>query len=377
VGWLYIKGKVKVDLKTKNLIKRLSSNDIAVICHEDLDEVAAQLLIEKKIKVVVNAENSITGKYPNKGPCLLLKEGIIIIDHIGKKNFEKIAENDFLEYKNGSLFINNSFLCTADILTREAVEAALLKAHERIEDLLDGFLENTLHYAQKEKNIVLKPIITPDLKVNMNNRHVLVVARGKNYKEDLRAIRPYIEENNPILIGVDGGADALLENKYDVDIVVGDMDSVSDEGLRKAKELVVHAYPDGRSPGLERISRLNLDAKVFAFPGTSEDIAMILAYECGASLIVAVGTHSSMLDFLEKGRKGMASTLLIRMKIGSILVDARGVGQLYRNRIRPSYIIGLIASALFPLIMVIRTSPTIQHIYRLVELQLKLLFGRI
>lgn len=374
---MYIKGKVKVDLMTKDLVKRLSSNDIAVICHEDIDEVAAQLLIEKKIKAVVNAKTSITGKYPNKGPSLLLKEGIIIIDHIGKRNFEKIAENDFLEYKNGNIFINNAFLCTANILTRAAVEAALFEAHERIEELLDDFLENTLQYAQKEKNIVLKRIITPDLKVNMNNRHVLVVARGKNYKEDLRAIRPYIEENHPILIGVDGGADALLENKYDVDIVVGDMDSISDEGLRNAKELVVHAYPDGKSPGLERISRLNLDAKVFAFPGTSEDIAMVLAYECGASLIVAVGTHSSMLDFLEKGRKGMASTLLIRMKIGSMLVDARGVGQLYRNRIRPSYIIGLIASALFPLIMVIRTSPAIQHIYRLVELQLKLLFGRI
>ncbi len=374
---MYIKGKVKVDLMTKDLVKRLSSNDIAVICHEDIDEVAAQLLIEKKIKAVVNAKTSITGKYPNKGPSLLLKEGIIIIDHIGKRNFEKIAENDFLEYKNGNIFINNAFLCTANILTRAAVEAALFEAHERIEELLDDFLENTLQYAQKEKNIVLKRIITPDLKVNMNNRHVLVVARGKNYKEDLRAIRPYIEENHPILIGVDGGADALLENKYDVDIVVGDMDSISDEGLRNAKELVVHAYPDGKSPGLERISRLNLDAKVFAFPGTSEDIAMVLAYECGASLIVAVGTHSSMLDFLEKGRKGMASTLLIRMKIGSMLVDARGVGQLYRNRIRPSYIVGLIASALFPLIMVIRTSPAIQHIYRLVELQLKLLFGRI
>ncbi|MGI6705491.1 MAG: putative cytokinetic ring protein SteA [Clostridia bacterium] len=374
---MYIKGKVKVDLKTKDLVKRLSSNDIAVICHEDLDELAAQLLIEKKVKVIVNAETSITGKYPNKGPSLLLKEGITIIDHIGKGNFEKIAENDFLEYKNGSIFINNAFLCKADILTRETVEAALLKARERIESLLDDFLENTLQYAHKEKNIVLKPIVIPDLKINMRNRHVLVVARGRNYKEDLRAIRPYIEENNPILIGVDGGADALLESKYDVDIVVGDMDSVSDEGLRKAKERVVHAYPDGRSPGLERISRLNLDAKVFAFPGTSEDIAMVLAYECGASLIVAVGTHSSMLDFLEKGRKGMASTLLIRMKIGSMLVDARGVGQLYRNRIRPSYIIGLIASALFPLIMVIRTSPAIQHIYRLVELQLKLLFGRI
>ncbi|HHV82143.1 MAG TPA: hypothetical protein GXX43_00515, partial [Tepidanaerobacter syntrophicus] len=196
-----------------------------------------------------------------------------------------------------------------------------------------------------------------------------------NYKEDLAAIKTYIDEVRPVLIGVDGGADALLEYGYTPDIIIGDMDSVSDNTLRicKEKDIVVHAYPDGRSPGLERIKKLGLDAKIFTSPGTSEDIAMLLAYEKGADLIVAVGTHSSMIDFLEKGRKGMGSTFLVRLKVGSILVDAKGVSKLYNQRLRPSYMLGIFAAALVPILVIFNISPPIKHALKLLELRLKML----
>jgi uncharacterized membrane-anchored protein len=151
------------------------------------------------------------------------------------------------------------------------------------------------------------------------------------------------------------------------------MDSVTDEALEVCKDIVVHAYPDGRAPGLTRVKELGLDAKTFISPGTSEDIAMLLAYEKRADLIVAVGTHSSMIDFLEKGRKGMASTFLVRLKIGSILVDAKGVSKLYNQKLKPSYMIGLFAAAMVPIIVISTMSPPIKHAIKLLELRLKML----
>jgi uncharacterized membrane-anchored protein len=163
---------------------------------------------------------------------------------------------------------------------------------------------------------------------------VLVVVRGYDYREDLTALRSYIRELHPLLIGVDGGADALLDAGLRPDLIIGDMDSVTTEALVSGAELVVHAYADGRAPGMERLEALGLPCEVFEATGTSEDIAMLLAYERGAELIVAVGTHTNLVELMDKGRKGMASTFLTRLRVGSVLVDAKGVSRLYRGGIR-------------------------------------------
>ena len=232
-----------------------------------------------------------------------------------------------------------------------------------------------IEYAKKEKGFILGEVEIPKVKTKYKDRHVLVVVRGQDYKEDLSTIISYIEEVKPVLVGVDGGADALVEFGYTPDVIVGDMDSVSDETLKKAGEIVVHAYVDGRAPGLKRIQDLGLDAVVFPAPGTSEDIAMLTAYEYGAELIVAVGTHSNMIDFLEKGRKGMASTFLVRLKIGSKLIDAKGVNLLYKSKLKIKYVWALIIAALFPVLVLASFSPTTQQFIRIIQLKLKLLLN--
>jgi uncharacterized membrane-anchored protein len=177
-------------------------------------------------------------------------------------------------------------------------------------------------------------------------RHCLIVVRGYDYKADLDVLRPYIREFKPVLIGVDGGADALVEAGYTPDMIVGDMDSVSDDVLRCGAEIVVHAYPDGRAPGMARVHQLGLPATPFPAAATSEDIAMLLADEKGASLIVAVGTHATLVEFLDKGRGGMASTFLTRLKVGGKLVDAKGVSRLYRQSMSGSSLLLLVLSAI-------------------------------
>lgn len=368
-----VEAPIKVDRKTKKLAKRLEAGEIAVIKHMDIDEVAANSLVEAKIKLVINADKSISGRYPNKGPGILTEKNILIIDNVGEELFEELKEGQIIEVIDGKIYRDCELLGQGEVLGRQEVEQQIKKAYENLSTELDRFIDNTIEYAKKEKGFILGEVEVPKVNTNYANKHVLIVVRGQDYKEDLGTMLSYIEEVKPILVGVDGGADALMEFGYTPDVIVGDMDSVSDEALKKAKEIVVHAYTDGRAPGLKRVQDLGLDAIVFPAPGTSEDIAMLIAYEYKAELIVAVGTHSNMIDFLEKGRKGMASTFLVRLKIGSKLIDAKGVNLLYRSKLKIKYIWALIATALFPVMILVSYSPSVRQFIQLMQLKLKLL----
>ena len=368
-----VEAPIKVDRKTKRLAKRLTGGEIAVINHMDIDEVAANSLVEGKVKLVINAAESISGKYPNKGPGILTDKNILIIDNVGQELFDELKEGQIIEVNNGQIYRDGQLLGEGSVLDKGKVSVKIKEAYDNMSVELDRFIDNTIEYAKKEKGFILGEVEIPKVKTKYKDRHVLVVVRGQDYKEDLSTIISYIEEVKPVLVGVDGGADALVEFGYVPDVIVGDMDSVSDETLKKAGEIVVHAYVDGRAPGLKRVQDLGLDAIVFPAPGTSEDIAMLTAYEYGAELIVAVGTHSNMIDFLEKGRKGMASTFLVRLKIGSKLIDAKGVNLLYKSKLKIKYIWAMIIAALFPVLILAYLSPTTQQFVRIMQLKLKLL----
>jgi len=372
---MHIKGRARLDRRTKNLVQRLQKGDIAVISHDDIDEVAANSLIDIRPALIINTMPSITGRYPAKGVYKILKAGIPVVDEFPDEIFERVREGSILEYRNNTIYSGKQMIAEAKLLTLSDVKAKLAEANENFQHELDEFVDNTLEYAKKEKDVLLGNLEVPALRTRILGRHVLIVVRGSSYKEDLRTIHSYIQEQNPVLIGVDGGADALLEFGLKPDVIVGDMDSVSDQALRCGADIVVHAYANGKAPGLERVRAMDIEAAVFPMPGTSEDVAMILAWEHGASLIVAVGTHSNMVDFLEKGRKGMASTFLVRLKVGSILVDARGVSQLYGQSLHSKYLAQLLMAALIPISIILWVSPATKPFFRLLALQFKLLFN--
>jgi uncharacterized membrane-anchored protein len=367
-----IRGPVKLDRKTKNLVERLKPGDIALINHRDLDEIAALSLCKARVKAVINADCSISGRYPNIGPVKLAEAGITHLDQAGESLFENLREGETVTIRAGSVFKGGVVLARCRQLDRKTLERKLSEAESNLSGLLDGFVQNTLEYAMREKELILGQIDFPPLDTVFRDRHALVVVRGQSYREDLLAIRHYLEDVKPVLVGVDGGADALLEFGFTPHLIVGDMDSVSDHALRVAGELVVHAYADGRAPGLERVRRLGLDAKVCSVPGTSEDTALLLAYEKGAKLIAAVGTHSNMIDFLEKGRKGMASTFLVRLKVGSRLVDARGISQLYHSGVSGRSLLLIAVAASIPVVVLVITNPTIRHIFNLILMRIRL-----
>jgi len=349
-----VAGKARLDRRTKRLTPRLRPGEIAIIDHDELDRIAAEALVERGVGAVVNARASVSDRYPNLGPLVLAKARVPILDAVGEDVFARVREGDIVRLEDNKLFVNDDVVAEGTVLTEETISARMDAAHAKLSETVEDFAENTLAYVRREQDILLDAVTTPDLRTQIQGRHVLVVSRGYHYKEDLDTLRAYISEVRPVVIAVDGAADACITRGMRPDLILGDMDSVSTEALGSGAELVVHAYPDGGAPGLDTVTALALDARVITAPGTSEDVAMLLAYERGAELIVAVGSHNSVIEFLDKGRQGMASTFLARLRVGPRLVDAKGVSQLYRSgtNVRARDLLLLVAAALLAMIIV-------------------------
>jgi len=353
-----VAGVVRLDRRTKNLTKRLRPGDIALIDHLDIDRVSAEALVACRVAAVVNVSESVSGRYPNLGPEIIAAAGIPLIDHVGPEVFRALNEGDHIRIQDGTIYRKDTALGSGEVLDAERVLELMAAARTGLSTQLEAFTANTMEYLRRERALLLDGVGVPDVRTAMDQRHVLIVVRGYDYAADLRALRHYIREYRPVLVGVDGGADALAEAGYTPDLIIGDMDSVSDATLRCGAELVVHAYRDGRAPGLERVERLGMNAVVFPATGTSEDVAMLLADAKGAALLVAVGTHATLVEFLDKGRSGMASTFLTRLRVGPKLVDAKGVSRLYRHRLHTWQLMLLIVAGLLALAVALASTPT-------------------
>jgi uncharacterized membrane-anchored protein len=376
MSFLEFTGTARLDRRTKRLVRRLGPDDIAIIDHRDLDRVSAEELLATHVRVVINCAPSMSGRYPNAGPLELVRGGVRLIDVNGDSDlFEEVRDGESLVVRGSSLFRNGSRLAAGKTLTEEELASELAEQRGRVTEALESFAENTLRYLRDEAKLLSEGVRLPQVQTRFRDRHALVVARGPGMKRDLRIVKPYIRDFRPVLVGVDGGADALIEAGYKPDVIVGDMDSVSDRALESGAELVVHAYPDGRAPGRERIDRLGLPSAVLPSPGISEDVAILLAHEKGAELIVAVGTHFNLLEFLERNREGMSSTFFTRLKVGDKLIDARGVSSLFRGRagLGPMFLFAF--GGLAALVAAIAVSSDLQRFIELLAQRVQSLLG--
>ena len=341
----------RLDRRTKNLTRRLQPGDIAVIDHADLDRVSAESLLHCNVAAVVNVAPSITGRYPNLGPQLLVEADVPLIDDVGPDVFDKITDGHMVRLDGDTLYSGETVIAKGTVQTGESIAAAMIKAKSGLADQIRAFMANTVEYIGRDFEELIDGIRVPDLRTKLEGRHALVVARGYRHREDLLALRAYIREFKPVMVAVDGGADALLDAGYRPDLIVGDMDSVSDQALTSGAEIVVHAYPDGRAPGQARVEALGLESVLCPATGTSEDVALLLSDEAGARLIVAVGMRFTLVEFLDKGRPGMASAILTRMRVGDKIVEPKGVSRLYQSRISNSWLVILALTALATIVI--------------------------
>ena len=356
-------GVARLGRRTKELTPRLTPQDIAIIDHTDLDRVSAEELVESGIRVVVNVAESQSGRFPNPGPLLLVRGGVRLIDAPGAELFDELSDGDRITIRGASVFKKNTCLVNGRAMEERALVAALAEQQGRVTDALRDFADNTMRYLREEGELLTEGLDFPQLATSFRGRHALVVARGPGHKRDLRIVRPYVRDFRPVLVAVDGGAEALLEEGWRPDIIVGDMDSVSDEALRSGADVLVHAYREGHAPGEERLRRLGIPFAAISAPGISEDIALLLAQEKGAELIVAVGTHFNLVEFLERNRAGMSSTFVTRLKVGEILVDAKGVSQLVSRRVGVWPLVALVVAGLAGIVVAIAASPALRSVF--------------
>lgn len=355
-----VRAVARVDRRTKDLVGRIAAGEIAVIDHADIDRVAAEGLVAAGVAAVVNAAPSITGRYPNGGPAIIVAAGIPLLDAVGAEAMDAITDGDTVELRDGGVWRGGTKVAAGEPLDPAEVGRRTEAAKANIGAELERFARNTLEYVDREAAMTFAPLVLPPMRTDFRGRHTLVVVRGHDYRSDLDALRGYIREYRPVLVAVDGGADALLERRFRPDIIVGDFDSCTDAAMRCGAELVHHVHPDGRGPGRERLVESGLPFETFVAPGMSEDVAMLLAYEAGSELIVAVGTHATMVEFLDKNRRGMASTFLTRLRLGPVLVDAKGVSRLYESRVRRRDLLLLLGSAFAAMTAMVIASDSLQ-----------------
>lgn len=363
-------GPARLDRRTKNLTRRLQPGDIAIIDHADLDRVSAESMLRCQVAAVVNVAASMTGRYPNLGPQLLVDAGVPLIDDVGPEVFEKLGEGQLVRLDADTLYAGESIVAKGTVQTSASITTAMLKAKEGLADQIRAFMANTVEYIGRDFEELIDGIRVPALRTKLEGKHALVIARGYRHREDLQALRAYIREFRPVMVAVDGGADALLDAGYRPHLIVGDMDSVSDRALTCGAEIVVHAYPDGRAPGQDRVNALGLDSVTCPATGTSEDLALLLSDELGARLIVAVGMRFTLVEFLDKGRPGMASAILTRMRVGDKIVEPKGVSRLYQSRISTSWLVLLVVAAAVTMIVATASLPVGQIVLGVAGLHL-------
>ncbi len=376
-GEFRLRGRVVLGMRTKEILSRLDATTIPVINHKNLDRVTAETLVEAGVSAVVNAAGSATGEYPNMGPFILARAGVYILDGVGIKVFERLSMGDEIELRGDGVYRDGELVAVGEHLDEETAERKLRESREVVGVALESFAQNTVEFMRNEQDLLFSKLGVPaELAGEIRGRHVLVVVRGYDYRQDLAALRTYLREVRPFIIGVDGGADALLEAGWTPNLVFGDMDSVSYRGLCAAEHVLVHAYPDGEAPGMERVRAAGIKgAKTLPAPGLSEDVAILIAEQCGAELIVAVGAHVGLVEFLDKGRKGASSTFLTRLKVGPRLVDAKGVSKLYPSRLSVWQLVALVIAGLVAISAIVYSSNSLADIFQILAIKLRLLLG--
>jgi uncharacterized membrane-anchored protein len=380
-----VSGSARMGRKTKVMVKQLIQGDIAIIDHLDIDRVSAEELIAAGAAAVLNCRASTSGSYPNLGPQLLVEAGVLLVDLPDDALFHLLSDGAPItvlagaEGGGGDVQHRGRVVARGEVLDLARVRAETEARRREVGEALERFAHNTIEHMREERELLAGKIEMPRFDTDFRDRSALVVVRGVDHQRDLRALRPFIRDVRPVIVAVDGGAEAVLEAGLVPDMIVGDMDSAGEAALLAAvqggAELVVHSYSDGRAPGRARLETLGLPFKLVPAPGTSQDVAMLIAAEKGARLIVSVGSQFNLVEFLDRNRRGMSSTFLTRLRIGEILVDAKGVSRLYRPQPGLAPLLVVLLAGVIAMVAVVWLTPALRDVVDLLWLKLQLLVG--
>src|SRR5271157_924 len=352
-------GTARVDRNIDRLLRRVCPGDIVVLDILDLDRITADALVEADIAAVVNASPSVSGRYPNLGPEVLVNNGVTLIDETGPEIFKKVKDGSKIRLHEGGVYSGDRRLVRGTERTDHDIADLMREAKSGLAAHLEAFAGNTIEFIKSESPLLIDGIGIPDVDVDLRRRHVVVVADEDHAADDLKRLKPFIKEYQPVLIGVGTGAEALRKAGYRPQIIVGDPDKISTEALKCGAHVVLPADADGHALGLERIQDLGVGAMTFPAAGSAVDLALLLADHHGAALLVTAGHSANIETFFDRARQhSNPSTFLTRLRVGEKVVDAKAVATLYHNRISGGAIALLILTMLITVIVALWVSRT-------------------
>lgn len=361
-------GTVRMDRRLGNVLRRSNPGDIAVIEYLDLDRSSAEALLAHGVAAVVNAVPFISGRFPNLGPELLAQAGVVLLDDVGPGVFSRIKDGARVRVHEDDVYLGDERVASGRRLELEDVQRLMDEARGGLTTQLQSLTHNTTEFLRREQDLLLHGKGVPELRTRLTGRPVVVVARDFAHRDELQRIRSFIKEQHPVLVGADAGADSLIAAGLRPDLLVlgegglarpGGVESrvVSDKALTRSREVLLHSDASDRLVGADRLDRLGVRAHRLAAGGATEDIALLVADIKGASLIVTVGTHATLDEFLDRHRSGLASTFLTRLRVGPRLVDARSIPLLYAGRVRLWQLALVLLAGLIALGAAIVTTP--------------------
>lgn len=352
-------GTARVDRDIDRLLRRVCPGDIAVLDVLDLDRITADALVDAEIAAVVNASPSVSGRYPNLGPEVLLANGVTLIDETGTDVFKKVKDGSKVRLHNGGVYVGDRRLIKGTERTDEEIASLMQEAKSGLVSHLEAFAGNTIEFIRSESPLLIDGIGIPDVDIELRRRHVVIVSDEEDATDDLKRLKPFIKEYQPVLIGVGTGADVLRKAGYRPQLIVGDPSNLSTEVLKSGAQVVLPADADGHAPGLERIQDLGVGAMTFPAAGSPTDLALLLADHHGAALLVTAGHRANIETFFDRTRQhSNPSTFLTRLRVGEKVVDAKAVATLYHNRISGGAIALLILTMLLSIIAALWVSRT-------------------
>jgi uncharacterized membrane-anchored protein len=352
-------GTARVDRDIDRLLRRVCPGDIVVLDVLDLDRITADALVDAEIAAVINASPSVSGRYPNLGPEVLLANGVTLIDETGTEVFKKVKDGSRVRLYNGGVYSGDRRLIKGTERTDEEIAALMQEAKSGLVSHLEAFAGNTIEFIRSESPLLIDGIGIPDVDIELRRRHVVVVSDEEDATDDLKRLKPFIKEYQPVLIGVGAGADVLRKAGYRPQLIVGDPSNLSTEVLKSGAQVVLPADADGHAPGLERIQDLGVGAMTFPAAGSPTDLALLLADHHGAALLVTAGHRANIETFFDRTRQhSNPSTFLTRLRVGEKVVDAKAVATLYHNRISGGAIALLILTMLLSVIAALWVSRT-------------------
>lgn len=340
-------GVARADRRIETLLRRIGPGDIAVLDQVDLDRRTADALVVADVTGVVNAAPSISGRFPNLGPEILVGAGITLVDGVGPEVLRRVKDGTKLRLHEGVVYAGDKELAHGTEQTANSIADLMIESKSGLAAQLEAFSANTIEFLRHERALILDGVGVPDVNVALRGRQVLVVAAGYDHAEDLRGLRHFIREYQPVLVGVEEGADALREAGHRPHLIVGDPNQIGTAVLTSGAQIVIPAQPDGHAPGLERIQDLGSGAVTFPAVANPEDLALLLVEAHGAALVITVGLSATLHEFLDRGRSGSnPSTFLTRLRLGSKLVDGKAVAALHRGRVSPGVVALMVLAAL-------------------------------